>query len=89
MATRLDIELVRTAKAKVQELGGKVDVSQFGAVDCKGREIHLLMTEEIAGALRLSFRKKLGENDGVTYTQELHPTPAQINELLKNFQTFF
>ena len=89
MANRLDISLVRTAKEKVRELGGKVNVSQFGAVDYKGRKIDLLVVEEENGVMRLSFRKMLGNNDGVLYTKELKPTPTQVNNLLENFVSFF
>ena len=89
MANRLNVLLVRAAKEKVRELGGKVNVSQFGAVDYKGRNIDLLVVEEENGVMRLSFRKILGNNDGVLYTKELKPTPTQANNLLENFVSFF
>lgn len=86
MAVRLDISAVHETKSRVQELGGRVNVSQFGAVDYKGRSIDLLVVEEQEdGTLKLCFRKLLGEHDGVLYTKPLKPTPAQINKLLKAF----
>lgn len=86
MATRLNISEVNKAKHNVMVLGGRVNVSEFGAVDYKGRSIDLLVVEEQEdGTLKLCFRKLLGEHDGVFYTKPLKPTPAQVNKLLKAF----